>query len=346
MKLLKKILSFIITILLLHSIKNTAYASLNGSIQNPVKVAVFLFSFDDLYLSHTKKNLENIQKENENKVNFTFFDAKKNQATQNESIDKALSEDFDLLVISLVTSNVDEVTNVFNKIISKNIPIILYSDSPTPLTKFISTYNAAVIIGGDNQQAGTLQGKVLIDEWNNNKGAIDKNNDNILQYIMIHGPINNPPAIARTKYSIQALNDAGIKTQQLSLNFCNWNQECAREAIESLYLNYDNKIEAIIANNDAMAIGAIEALQKYGFNKGDKSKYIPVVGVDGLPEAMELIKEGIMTGTVSQNTSLGAEAIYTIGMNLVSGNTPLSGTNYKFDGTGNTIRLPYYEHKK
>jgi len=347
MKLLKKVLSFIIiTILLLHSIKNTSYASLNGASQNPVKVAVFLFSFDDLYLSHTKENLENIQKENENKVNFTFFDAKKNQATQNESIDQAFNEDFDLFVISLVTSNVDEVTNIFNKIISKNIPIILYSDSPTPLTKFVSSYNRAVIIGGDNQQAGTLQGKVLIDEWNNNKGAIDKNNDNILQYIMLHGPINNPPATARTKYSIQTLNDAGIKTQQLSVNFCNWNQECAREAIESLYLNYDNKIEAIIANNDAMAIGAIEALQKYGFNKGDKSKYIPVVGVDGLPEAMELIKKGIMTGTVSQNTNLGADAIYTIGLNLVSGKTPLSGTNYKFDDTGNTIRLPYYDYKK
>jgi methyl-galactoside transport system substrate-binding protein len=163
---------------------------------------------------------------------------------------------------------------------------------------------------------------------------------------MLNGGINKPPAIARTKYSIQALNDAGIKTQELSLNSCNWNQECARETIESLYLTYSNKIEAIIANNDAMAIGAIEALQKYGFNKGDKSKYIPVVGVDGLPEAKELIKEGIMAGTVSQDTRLGAEAIYTIGMNLISGNTPLHGTNYKFDQTENTIRLPYYEYTK
>ena len=38
-----------------------------------------------------------------------------------------------------------------------------------------------------------------------------------------------------------------------------------------------------------MAIGAIEALQKYGYNTGDKSRTIPIVGVDGIPEAKKLI---------------------------------------------------------
>ena len=60
-----------------------------------------------------------------------------------------------------------------------------------------------------------------------------------------------------------------------------------------------NKIEVIIANNDSMAIGAIQALQEYGYNKGDKTKIIPVVGVDAIPEAQDLIKKGIMTGICS-----------------------------------------------
>ena len=88
--------------------------------------------------------------------------------------------------------------------------------------------------------------------------------------------------------------------------------------MESLFLRYGGKIEAIISNNDAMAIGAIKALQKYGYNKGDKSKYIPVVGIDGIPEAKDLINKGIMTGTVSQDPNETAEALYTVGMNLVS----------------------------
>jgi len=95
-----------------------------------------------------------------------------------------------------------------------------------------------------------------------------------------------------------------------------------------------------------MAIGAIKALQKYGYNKGNNSKYIPVVGIYALPEAQELIKQGLMTGTVIQNPHEHANAIYTIGMNLATGNNSLSGTNYKFDETGVTVKLPYYAYVK
>jgi methyl-galactoside transport system substrate-binding protein len=111
-------------------------------------------------------------------------------------------------------------------------------------------------------------------------------------------------------------------------------------------LKHDGKTEAIIANSDDIAIGVIEALQKYGFNKNDPSKYIPVVGIGGLPKTVEFIKQGSMVGTVVQNPIDYANAVYAVGMNLVAGTQPLSGTNYKFDETGNTIRIPYYPYTK
>ena len=109
-----------------------------------------------------------------------------------------------------------------------------------------------------------MQGKILVDLWNNNKKIIDKNGDNVLQYIMLQGKTNNEAAINRTIYSISTLNDNGIQTQELALKICNWEQDCAKNAITSLFLKYDGNIEAIIANNDSMAVGTIEALQTYG----------------------------------------------------------------------------------
>ena len=117
-----------------------------------------------------------------------------------------------------------------------------------------------------------LQGKVVINAWNSNKSAIDKNKDNIMQYIMLMGESDNLEAIARTKYSVLTINNAGIKTQQLALKVCNWNEEEAKNITKALLLQFGNKIEAIIANNDSMAIGAIKALQEYGYNKGGKTK--------------------------------------------------------------------------
>jgi methyl-galactoside transport system substrate-binding protein len=347
MNILKKLLSLIIiSILLLHSIKTPVYAIPNITTQNPVKVGVFLNNLNDPFISNVKKNLEDLQKENENKIQFTFFDAKSNQVIQNENINQALDNDFDLFVINLVSAKISDIESTLNKILQKNIPLILHLAPSTEFANLIKPYGNVVIIGSDEEQSGTLQGKILVDTWNANKETIDKNKDNIMQYVMLKGPADSISAIFRTKYSINAINDTGIKTQQLLSVTCYWNQDCARVTMESAILNLNGKIEAIIANNDAMAIGAIEALQKYGFNKGDSSKYIPVVGVDALPEAQELIKQGVMTGTVVQDSRALADAIYTVGMNMVSGTSPLNGTNYKFDKTGITVKLPYYEYVK
>ena len=138
--------------------------------------------------------------------------------------------------------------------------------------------------------------------------------------------------------------EAGIQTKELALTVCNWDREVAKVNFESLFLYYDGKIEAIISNNDEMAIGAIEVLQKYEYNKGDNTKTIAVVGVDAIPAAQELIKQRAMTGSVVQDASAMAEACYTIGMNLANNRKPLDGTPYKSDDTGAAVRILYKEY--
>jgi len=93
-----------------------------------------------------------------------------------------------------------------------------------------------------------------------------------------------------------------------------------------------------------MVIGAIEVLQTKGYNNGDKEKTISVVGVDGVQEAIDLIKKGFMTGTVIQDARGMADALYTCGVNLVAKKKPLEGTKYKLDETGISIRIPYQRY--
>ncbi|WP_297424996.1 galactose ABC transporter substrate-binding protein [Clostridium sp.] len=310
-----------------------------------MKAAVFLFRADDQYASELKRNLEDIQKENQGKIEFTFFDGKGNQVIQNQSIDEALNEDFDLFVVNLVDAKIEIIKNVLDKIVEKDIPLILDGTPSKDVINYIKPYKRNVIIGSDNKQAGILQGKIIVDAWNANKQSVDKNNDDVLQYIMLQGKINHPGTINRTKYSILEINDTGVKTQELASQVCDWEKSCAKTSIESLFLKYGNKIEAIIANNDAMAIGAIEALQKYGYNEGNKDKNILVVGVDAIPEAKDLVDKGIMTGTVIQDARAEADSIYSIGMNLIAGKAPLDGTNYILDEDG-ILRLPYKIYSK
>lgn len=162
---------------------------------------------------------------------------------------------------------------------------------------------------------------------------------------MLRGKYDSPIASARKEYSISTINKAGIATEQLAVVNCDWMQDLARNAMESLFPIYGDVIEVVISNNDAMAMGAIKALQKCGYNKGDKAKNISVVGIDAIPEARDLIQKGFMTGTVIQDPRATAEAIFTIGINMVNNMPPLENTKYKFDETGIVVRLPYEEYR-
>jgi methyl-galactoside transport system substrate-binding protein len=208
----------------------------------------------------------------------------------------------------------------------------------------MKSYDKAVILSTDSKQAGILQGNLIAKEWNENKAYMDKNSDNIMQYIMLIGSLQDVAAAERTQYSISTIEDAGIKTQELASTSLNWDQAQAKLAVESLFLKYNGRIEVIIANSDALAIGAIEALQKYGYNNGDKSNTIPVFGIDGTQAAKDLIKKGVMAGTVIQDPAATADALYTIGINLAQNKNPLENTNYKFNETGIVVKLPYYEY--
>jgi methyl-galactoside transport system substrate-binding protein len=348
MKTLKKLLIPItILIIIISSIniyKNSVYATSRPDEKLPVKVAVFFDNSHAMYISLLKQNLEQIQKENEDKVKFTFFNAEDNQSVQNESIEEALDDSFDLFIISIISPNLSDVKSTLSKVMEKNIALILNPDPAKEIIDFVKPYKHFVVIGADFKQSGTLEGSILVKDWNSNKESIDKNHDNTLQYIMLKGRIGSPLTYLRTKYSILALNDAGIKTEELAAPYCEWLEDCAENSIESLFLKYGNNIEAIISNNDAMAVGAVKALQKYGYNKGNKNALIPVVGIDGMPAAKELIQKGFMTGTVIVEPHDLAEALYSIGMNLAHGKSPLENTKYKFDDTGFTVHLTYKEY--
>ncbi|MDR3598158.1 galactose ABC transporter substrate-binding protein [Clostridium sp.] len=344
MKILKRILSFITIIFLMSTIltdySKKAIRTTSAEIR-PAKVSVLIWNFNDKYHLLIRKNLEDIQKENPGKVEYTFYDGKGSEDIQNEELDNVLKEGTDLIILNIV--NRADAKTVIDRIKEHNIPVILYNREPlTPVP--IQSYSKALYIGTTGEQAGELQGKMLIDAWNTSKAYIDKNNDNIMQYFMLEGPSDNTEAIDRTKYVISTIDKAGIQTQQVSLKICDWDEECAYKATKSVFEKYKDQIEVIIANNDAMAIGAIKALQEYGYNKGDKLKTIPVVGVDLTPEAKEYIEKGYMLGSVLQDPKAYAEALYTCGMNLIEGKSPIAGTKYTLDGTLVSIRIPQTDY--
>lgn len=346
MKKLKRILVLFecIVIMLLgaseYNLQKVNAKMISGLRQKPVNVSVVVYNFDDFFISLVRQSLENIQKQNEGKVVFKFFDGQGNQAIQNQVIDEIIKREApDILLVNLV--NIQATQEVLNLVSGKkDIPVVIFNREPISIDP-VKAYKKAFYVGRNSKEAGRLQGEILIDLWNNDRSFIDKNNDGILQYIMLQGERASIESQERTEYSVSTIEKAGIKTAQIATSICSWRRDLARDAVNSLLLSYSTQIDAIIVNNDEMAIGAIEALQNYGFNKGDKVKTIPVVGVDATEDAQELIKKGYMAGTVIQDPYEMAYTAYIAGMNILQGKEPLYGTQYKVDETGVAVRLPY-----
>ncbi|MRY42800.1 substrate-binding domain-containing protein [Parabacteroides distasonis] len=240
MKIFKKILLIIMVFIIICTIfvsfdRKVLSINIQSNLRKPIKVGVVIHSFTP-YMSLIRQNLEEIEKESDGNVKFTFWDSDNNEAKQSEIIDKLLlEENVDLILLNLVNLKEDVIKTIIDKIKQNEIPVILFFYLKPANMDAIKQYDKAFVVGLDFNEAGKLQGEILVDEWNLNKEAIDKNKDNMMQYAILQGPVNDPATLARTKSSIQTINDAGIKTQELFSIPCGWMQNCARVNLEDVF---------------------------------------------------------------------------------------------------------------
>ena len=123
----------------------------------------------------------------------------------------------------------------------------------------------------------------------------DINGDGKISYIMIEGDPENIDAQYRTEFSVKALTDAGYEVACLDDQVGNWDQTKGQELCANALTKYGFDIEVVFCNNDAMALGAATAITTAGRTVGED---IYLLGVDALEEAVQLVKDGEMTGTV------------------------------------------------
>ena len=88
----------------------------------------------------------------------------------------------------------------------------------------------------------------------------DINGDGEVSYIMIQGGQENIDTQYRTAYSVKALEEAGVETRSFWIRQENWSQSQGQKIMEEALDEFGNDIEVVFCNNDAMALGALEAI--------------------------------------------------------------------------------------
>ena len=287
------------------------------------KVGVSIYQFTDNFMTLYRNEIENYFKSLETddvKYEITMADGKNDMAEQTNQIQNFITQGMDVIILNLVqTSSADA---VIDQVVSAGIPLVLINREPLAYDKDGKTLDEAYegilnnpqvcYVGADARQSGTFQGDMVAELPNNG----DINGDGKVSYIMIEGDPENIDAQYRTEYSVKALKDAGIEVECLDDQVGNWDQTKGQELCANALNIYGDKVEVVFCNNDAMALGAATAIETAGRKVGED---IYLLGVDALEEAVQLVKDGNMTGTVLNDHIGQSHAAVDVAIKLLKG---------------------------
>ena len=111
------------------------------------------------------------------------------------------------------------------------------------------------------------------------------------------------------------MKDGGVPIEKITGGIANWERNQASALMEQWLSDYGNKIELVLCNNDDMAIGAIDAIERAGIVAGT----IKLVGIDGTPAGQEAFREGKLFGTVESSKDIYAKRIFDTAEELAMG---------------------------
>ena len=346
-------------------------------VDTDLKVAVFYYTYSDTYISSVRTALD--AQLDALGVTYQDFDSNGNQTTQNEAIQTAIADGYNLLIVNMVTSGSSDTAKGIMEL-AGDVPVIFFNravdeDGVEASASVLNAYENIAFVGTDAPEAGHLQGKMVGEYVLEHYDELDLNGDGKISYAMFKGDEANVEAIYRTQYGVEdadaVLTEAGKPAleyfdasnsakYQVDLGGA-WSAQAALDYMNTNLSQYNeangNMIELVICNNDNMAEGAISALEAAGYNTGaEGATVIPVFGVDATDAAKELIAAGKMTGTVKQDAEGMAAAIASVvkangeGTAMADAISATAATNADMytvaDGIANKLFVAYAAYTK
>ncbi len=302
----------------------------NSGSSPTLRVGVALYQQEDTFIGTITRNLQNLALEAEQekniKINLSIVDGRGSQTTQNEQVDRFLDRGYDVLCVNIVDRTAAAV--IIDKAQAADVPVIFFNREP--VEEDLRRWEHAYYVGLPAGDAGILQGGIVLDAWQQDRQALDRSGDGVLQYVMLEGEQGHQDALLRTENAIQTLTLAGVPTEKLASDSANWQRGQAGVRMRQWLQQYGQEIEVVFSNNDDMALGAIDACLEAGMTQEE----LPfIVGVDATPPALEALAAGTLKGTVRNDAAGQAveimDLICAVTEGKSPGNTvPLTGGHY------------------
>ncbi|MEG3111900.1 substrate-binding domain-containing protein [Pantoea sp. T14] len=238
-----------------------------------MKVGVALSNFDLNFISILRTQMDKELKQQ--RLDGQFVDAKGDVALQAQQVDDFINQGVDAIILNPVDTQ--GVAPMIKAAESANIPLVFVNRKPE-----VKLPENMAYVGSDSALGGKMEMEALA-KMMNYKGNV----------AIIMGALSTEEARERTR-AVEAVIKEHKDMKVIEKQTAKWQRNEAVDVVSNWLLNA-TPIDAIAANNDEMAIGAILALGQ------SQKKNILIAGIDGTPDGLKFVQNGKMALSIFQD---------------------------------------------
>ena len=234
-------------------------------------------------------------------VELNVQDANNDIAAQLSHVESAAVQGFDAMIVNLVnTDNAQEVLLAAGD----DMKVIFVNRRPD---ESALVEGKSVYVGSTESEAGKIQGDYL-------SGVFKEQGKTEINCVMLQGTLGAQHATERTAAAKKAFEDNGIKVNYILDDTADWDRSKAMEKFIQ-FAGKGEDCDAVVCNNDEMALGVIEAMKTLG------GVDALVAGIDANSNAIESVEAGDMACTVFQNAIGQGETAIEVAVKMANGET-------------------------
>jgi inositol transport system substrate-binding protein len=244
-------------------------------------IGVSLLNLSNEFIVMLNKSMD--RKAGELGVQLVVNDAQRSAEKQVQQAESFAAQKVDAIILN--PCEVEASSPAVDKALAAGIPIVnVNSETRTAPSAFV---------GSRDEDAGRIAMEYIAQRLNG-KGNI----------VMMHGFMGQAAQIKRDRGAREVLaKNPGLK--MLADQTAEWDRAKGMSLMENWMQSYGDRIDAVFAQNDEMAMGALIALEQ----AKRKGKTI-VVGVDAIADALQAVRDGRLDATVFQDAKgQGATAV-------------------------------------
>ena len=277
-----------------------AAATLLSNAAFAAKIGVSMDKFDDNFLTVLRNGMVDYAKTVPG-VTIQVEDAKDDVSKQLSQVQNFIANGVDAIIVNPVDTSA---TGAITKAAADaGVPLVYVNREPADVEKLGPK---AAFVASNEAQSGTLETQAIC-KLLGGKGDI----------LVIEGELSNQAAVQRTKDIHEVLATPECKGMKIiAEQTAVWDRTKAQNLMTN-WLSKGMKFDAVVSNNDEMAVGALQAMKAAGV---DTKKAI-VGGVDATQDALASMKAGDLKVTVFQDAAGQGKGAVDAALALAAGKT-------------------------